>query len=685
MNKKFLKSVAIVGLASTALGMAQPVGAVVKGHKIPELKFSKVYNLGKIPDGWVDSKYKELSEILNEANTWLGSEEYFEPEFKKAREKLFSEMSVYENYLITLKLKASADVPHKKGKLTSLEMQKLSGISLIDMGAYNELVSRIKLTKNEFVTEVYNIYNNNVELYPYINKYLTNKDYLYLQDENYNIYKQLIDELTRRIRQVQKIVKNNNSSHKDETEILETLVNCATYESKGNNWSYYIPNIRSASQKLKEVDDAIEDFFKSIDREVPELLRRNDFYEKYLKKISVNREKSHQLIANDSDISTDAAREKIVLRAIGVEHQTDVGSLIYDDETVSSEPSQRLRELLDKYSAFDTEEKNEEFIQKSQDALSKYDTLKPTEKKKNEELYKLDDLSRKLEELIEESKQKSLNEKSKSMIIDFGVEPSHTGTSTIVTEIYQQPLRQTERVETIIINFPTQLTDSKPLPSLSGYGSTTVLGTIGGSNISNLSGLSGENSLPYTQLIGGSNTTPLVGSEGGYLNIELRTHASEVPVNPESTQDAQLSDESGKSDNITFTYKVSEPQEASPVAEELKVAEAPVVQKSQEILATPQISEETKNKDSLDEYTKSQINFWIKDFNTSLNKINNSEIYSEELENLITKGKVLRNKLDNLLGEDNFSDETKGDLDRFEIISNAISRMMENSTVTVAQ
>lgn len=180
------------------------------------------------------------------------------------------------------------------------------------------------------------------------------------------------------------------------------------------------------------------------------------------------------------------------------------------------------------------------------------------------------------------------------------------------------------------------------LSSLEGYGSTAVLGTIGGSNISNLSGLSGEKSLPYPQLIGGSNITPLVGSEGGYLNIELRTHASEAPVTSESTQNAQLSDESEKSDNVTITYKVFEPQETSQVSEEPKVIEEPSVQKSQEILDTSQVSEETKNKDSLDEYTKSQINFWIGDFSSTLNQLTPEQLADEKLEGLISRGQKLR-------------------------------------------
>ncbi|WP_159564066.1 hypothetical protein [Streptococcus halichoeri] len=75
----------------------------------------------------------------------------------------------------------------------------------------------------------------------------------------------------------------------------------------------------------------------------------------------------------------------------------------------------------------------------------------------------------------------------------------------------------------------------------------------------------------------------------------------------------------------------------------------------------------------LDAYTKSQINFWIEDFNTSLNKINYSGIYSENLESLITRGKQLRNKLDKALGENKSSDDIKRDLDQLEMISNTIT------------
>ncbi|VHD72661.1 Uncharacterised protein [Streptococcus pyogenes] len=43
MNKKFLKSVAIVGLASTALGMTQSVGAVVVNRN--EDAISEIHNV----------------------------------------------------------------------------------------------------------------------------------------------------------------------------------------------------------------------------------------------------------------------------------------------------------------------------------------------------------------------------------------------------------------------------------------------------------------------------------------------------------------------------------------------------------------------------------------------------------------------------------------------------------------
>ncbi|PZO94186.1 MAG: hypothetical protein DI617_07145 [Streptococcus pyogenes] len=96
-----------------------------------------------------------------------------------------------------------------------------------------------------------------------------------------------------------------------------------------------------------------------------------------------------------------------------------------------------------------------------------------------------------------------------------------------------------------------------------------------------------------------------------------------------------------------------------------------VIEEPQALSSEPQ--EEVTVQSSLDDYTKSQINFWIEDFNTSLNKINYSGIYSEYLESLITRGKQLRNKLDKALGENKSSDDIKRDLDQLEMISNTIT------------
>lgn len=382
---------------------------------------------------------------------------------------------------------------------------------------------------------------------------MSNRDYLYSQDENYNIYKLLMDSITKRIRQVQIIVRNNNLKHKDETEILKTLVNYATYESKGDNWSYYIPNIRLASQKLNEVDDAIEDFFKTIDREIPEQLKRKDFYEKYLPRNSYS---SNHLKYNLSEGSSRG--EKSILKQFtknkeffsrGYRTEADY-SLIYDDESIPSNPIDRLKQLLDKVNELKDEKIAHEVIESAKNSLQRFNMLSAEEKKNFDKLYELDNHSNKLEEIIERTNQKSINDKSKNMKTAFEISFSNKNISNIITkttQTYQRPLHQTETVETFTINFPTQLNgrnNGKTLPPLEGYGSTAVLGTIGGTNIGSLSGVSGEHSLPYTQFL---NTTSLGGFEG---------KSSESAIKHNAGKDSESNNISGQSEVVTESHTI---------------------------------------------------------------------------------------------------------------------------------
>ncbi|WP_159584200.1 hypothetical protein [Streptococcus halichoeri] len=172
------------------------------------------------------------------------------------------------------------------------------------------------------------------------------------------------------------------------------------------------------------------------------------------------------------------------------------------------------------------------------------------------------------------------------------------------------------------------------------------------------------------------------------LNLEKKQSEESQPVSEEkraksSAIGTDVSSNSNSVEPVTVTYKsqeasveqdtvVPEPEISSQQLQASTTTVAQVIaQEPQAISSEPQ--EEVIVQSSLDDYTKSQINFWIEDFNTSLNKINYSGIYSENLESLITRGKQLRNKLDKALGENKSSDDIKRDLDQLEMISNTIT------------
>ncbi|QKG76795.1 hypothetical protein [Streptococcus canis] len=719
MNKRFLKSVAILGLTSTTLGMAQPVGAIVNGNYRLEKNIEN--DIKSIQDGTdfsnlhqkhlVKIAYQQLSKLLDEMGGYSTSLVYTDSVYKNALDELTSSAVTYGGYLTRLRLQveqegtsnvyynhfkeesekidqelkvlaSKKDLESKTSRqkrVKELKQQKsslrylVSGIDKLSTKKVNYLTKNLQDDLNRFKQSVYDIqiqlFKSNPSLYPYGQLYV---DYLTKYYSRTDLKKQFVDdygetaqkylttmenifEKEDQINALYEAYKNTNLS--DEVEELRAVKDVVLLaDSKLYSDDYYneIVNLKDASDALDQLNEEIQSFFKKIKKDVPDKLPRFSLY---------------QYLVNYRDSSD---KQKSYLKKVIEEVKEVVGS--YAKETKEKTLIVQVDNQL-KLSELDLPLTNK-------DPKSGYVILD----EEYDDYYDNDGL---LKDEFKKNKESKTKSSSKEMVLEL---KNETSTSRLIPQITVHnsvmPFYQAKRVETFTIESPVTFSgknNSKTLSSLEGYGSTAVLGTIGGSNISNLSGLSGEKSLPYPQLIGGSNITPLVGSEGGYLNIELRTHASEAPVTSESTQNAQLSDESEKSDNVTITYKVFEPQETSQVSEEPKVIEEPSVQKSQEILDTSQVSEETKNKDSLDEYTKSQINFWIGDFSSTLNQLTPEQLADEKLEGLISRGQKLRKKLDNALGEGKYNGDLKRDLDQLETISNAISRIMENNTVTVAQ
>ncbi|MGG6797074.1 UNVERIFIED_CONTAM: hypothetical protein KB579_03875 [Streptococcus canis] len=569
MNKRFLKSVAILGLTSTALGMAQPVGAIVSGKyhhtKNPVVKeikekLDKLSNSGrKLPSQY--GKEAVLRDLFNLAFYLIGKEEFHETEYQLDVEKLRTLVFGYDEYLKSLPFKTS-DVKYK----SSEQFEQLT------IPQYNEIETGLKNALSKFAQDIINTQSVNSDLVT-IPLYVGQNSNSFYKDGYYDIFYGIY-------------IANSG---------ISDVIN---------------------EQLVAEYRNILKEIFKT-QKEIENLFFEKDFKNKdelqFELEAITKQNKKKSSITYEFEKSTDTVKETIFAE--------DIPNLRTAKQTLKD-----LKGLLS-------------------DCLS----LEKEVKRKNL--------------VFKETKEREDQKTEKTLIIDEPAKNEVLSTvTTETTQTHQKPLRQTETVETFTINFPTQLTDSKTLSSLEGYGSTAVLGTIGGSK-----------------------TTPLVGSEGGYLNIELRTHASEAPVTSESAQNAQLSDGSGEPDVAKVNYKIEQPQEILQASEELKVIEEPSVQKSQEILDTSQVSEETKNKDSLDEYTKSQINFWIADFGSTLNKLTLEQLYSEDLAGLISRGQESRKKLDNALGEDKYNGNLKRDLDQLETISNAISRIMENNTVTVAQ
>lgn len=613
MHKKLLKSVAIVGLTSTALGIAQPVGAVVSGkyQNLLDEYNKKMNDLSHYSIGFSHAlnQTSNITNLLDLASRLSNKEEFSHKKYAESLEILREAVFKVEGFLLSIELtKEELDWTKEQKKSSGYDQTPVIRLSKISYKQYNHLRDTLKKALKEFGKSVALIQKQNPELITlplYFSKNINTLkfqgreeneyydsffyDYLYdplknelsdLINSNKTEYFNKLGELSYLMEQVEKIL----SEQRVDKEELYTYYSIALGDKNKDNkifLSEKLPNIYSVKEKIEDLRSILFDYYKKIDDKV-----NQEKYKTYSEEFKANLENITEKNRNNNT-------------------QT--------------------------YSPKDEEDEN----------------------------------------------------KDKKLMI---VGPKQEVKSPVLTENIQSipmTILQPSPTEIITVTFTQKLNINNPnLRGTTGLSGHTALKTSVLSkayNINNLPEMSGERPLPYTEVTSRSNTASLAGTEDYHSVIVLKNQGSKTLETSDSTQTSQSYDKSGESNITKVTYNTPE----------IQVTEETSTPKIQEALEGHQASvlsqDESKNQNSLGDYTKSQINFWISDFNTTTNNLTSNQMASEKLEGLISRGKGLRNKLDNALGENKYSNQLKRDLDQLEMISNSISRMTVLNNPTVAQ
>ncbi|WP_159544236.1 hypothetical protein [Streptococcus halichoeri] len=600
MSKKFLQSLTILGLLSTALGVAQPVGAVVgnseynENYNLRKIEIDKLENHGlKIPQWSLKRMTDGLLALIEKVNYILSKYEFQDNVYAAAISKLSYSVSPYDMYLSRLTPVTTDDLNGY-----TIEEKQVANLTITQ---YNFIQKQIKEALEKFLVDVYSIQAHNPMLFP-APFYLPNVSDNIQSTINYSYYDLLYDRLydyTEQPPEVKKkldayrsvlrdililkkeidlllVNKERRNDALDELNLTYNMIfNTAKRQSQvtpdfkvKENFSFLllsedIPNIKMAKEKLNALKGILFDYYQASSN--------HEEMEKYkIEEIQLE----NKIEVRNHEISSESERSK--------EYKKYLDHLKTSLETIVKENQDRT---VEDYS-FDFDEEDDSQIEKSEKI-----------KKNTEE-----------------------NQESKPTV----TEPSQPVSS---------PTTQQET---------TQTATSSSVQTNSEQSSNT------NANVNNSSSSEGSEV---------NNST----SQGVSLPASSSSETGSMPSQAQQQVTTEQSKELKMVAEPAQSFKI-----AAQVTDEMREVTVELPQPGQAKAAEPVSS-------PLDAYTKSQINFWIEDFNTSLNKINYSGIYSENLESLITRGKQLRNKLDKALGENKSSDDIKRDLDQLEMISNTIT------------
>lgn len=498
MNKKFLKSVAILGLATTALGTAQPVGAIVGNDYSKEYETIyanlKRYKQDKyLVGGHFVTKSNQIEKLFSLIGYLLNKDEFSEKEYEQSIKKLRASYFSHSQYLerITIRYNYTSDLFRQKiANLTFKECDEF--IKSLDKAIkiFADEISQVQRKNLDLISVA--LYSKPIEMKKYRSTYKDGfsedfyYDYMYYSDRDLLLnHEQININFFKKLKEVidlyNSLKKEINNTDTDEifNERLKLIINenpilskLTRYGVNGSDeveeiakrnvlkgvivFSEEIPNIRIANIKLEALKDLRDELGKS-------------------------RHKSR--VESRTQLNSPSNLEK------------------FDDKMTDEEIAQLPDSNKDVRSGY-------VILDERYDEYYDNDGLMKSEFKKIKDSY------------IKEKREKVVFVPKKS---DYS---SQNLSSQITLQTPAMPIYQARKVEVSSNGSSTLLIskNNQEEPSaLHGYSSTTSSGMISGFNTNSLPDISGEKQLPYTQLIGGSNVKLLAGSEGERSDLEIRS------------------------------------------------------------------------------------------------------------------------------------------------------------------
>lgn len=545
MNKKFLKSVAILGLATTALGTAQPVGAIVRGENSDSISKidSRISNIGKNHPkiknhvhfkNILEHSYDKILTRLNHMLALVRDPFYSDAVYSDPLDKLLIKSLSYIDYLKYLakqsknqsdinssyilyknitgeineqikNLKPEDLVLHRNLKSEKIQYEYLiSGLDQLNIPQVEYLAKEIENDIDIFLDAIYNKQKELLRTkegarhYPF--GLLVNTEYWDKKKsdilEKYKKNMQLIFKRESQIHALYEAYKySKNTNLKDDVDQL--LVETNLILSKENIYSanaYYnnIVTLANSEETLGALTDILRNFLNTYHseslkvRDIP-VFKLYEFYD------DMNDiQKAQHLLENKTSIEHFLGDIETIVGS-----KTDINT---ENKNIRADNFKNVAEPIE--GDWDEYDYSHEYGHLSEEEFKKLDLQKEANRASKKEN----------EHKLKESKDYLVIKENKKEI-----KLPH-----VVTQITNYPskiIKQPEKVKTFTYDFPSPLKGTTDLK---------LLETVTGSNSKVLSNIYGQTSmvssqLPYTQLIGGSNVKLLAGSEGERSDLEIRS------------------------------------------------------------------------------------------------------------------------------------------------------------------
>ncbi|EGY80251.1 hypothetical protein [Peptoniphilus indolicus] len=318
-SRKLRKTVAIISLWVMILSSTNVSAIVNRTYRDVEAEVKNYSRGGRIDkDHWARQAFKELDNLIFQANNLANQREYDQPEYLEALNRYVDEIGAYTNFLKIMQKKSieqktdfiqkyrkivgNKDMPLKEKNNAKIANEYLTaGLDQLDVGMFEYVKSQINKAMKDFIKEIDRENIKKEDLGRYIDIYNTDDDRLwrmyYRRDSKFKEYNDIMREIYNKHNQIMAILKSDYAlDAKEAREMLEIEKNLSLgiaggevkedyynyitdndlYNARDRLWLNGIVNLRMAREAKDNLDGALNDFFKAIGKVRPKDLKGLD-------------------------------------------------------------------------------------------------------------------------------------------------------------------------------------------------------------------------------------------------------------------------------------------------------------------------------------------------------------------------------------------------------------------------